>query len=95
MSKKKEETKNLEKRVSMIVEIYMEQKGREEKKELSLFIAEKVKEIIAFRDSLKKRKKIKEILPADAPPQGAPKIAPSAALGEELQGTHKTNGVAI
>jgi len=60
MSKKKEAKKSLQRRVSAIVEIYVEQKGKSKRKLLKEFIEVKVNEIIEFNELLKKRKKKSE-----------------------------------
>lgn len=65
MSKKKDKRKNLQSRLTTIVEIYIEQKGKAKKKELKEFIEKKMDEIISFSESLSRRKKNKNIVPVN------------------------------
>ena len=62
MSKKQEKKKNLRKSFCAIVDIYVEQKGKEKRKQLNSFIEQKIAEIISFSDnlSIKKRKSPKK-----------------------------------
>jgi hypothetical protein len=57
MSKKQEKKKNLRKSLCAIVDIYMEQKGKEKRKQLKSFIDQKIAEIISFSDNLSNKKK--------------------------------------
>jgi hypothetical protein len=57
MSKKQEKKKNLRKRLYAIVDIYMEQKDKEKRKQLNSFIEQKIAEIISFSDNLSNKKK--------------------------------------
>jgi hypothetical protein len=57
MSKKQEKKKNLRKSFCAIVDIYVEQKGKEKRKQLNSFIEQKIAEIISFSDNLSIKKK--------------------------------------
>jgi len=88
MSKKKEIKKDLQKRLCAIVEIYMEQKGKANRKRLSDFIEKKMAEIISFRDNLdveKKTGKKEKILNSEVIKAAkTPVLQPSPALADEL-----------
>ena len=87
MSKKNAKKKNLEKRLSTIIEIYMEQKGKAKRKKLAKFIREKIGEILLFRDNLsaKKMQQKKEAFVIDNGTKlQIPVLQPSPALSEEL-----------
>ena len=65
MSKKKDKRKNLQTRLTAIVEIYIEQKGKENRKKLKDFIELKMDEIISFSESLSRRSKDKNKVPVN------------------------------
>jgi hypothetical protein len=80
---KKKENKHLQKRLCAIVHIYMEQRGKSNRNQLKKFIERKMEEIIAFSDSLEKKKKTpkkqKQIIETEVV-KATPKLEPSAAL---------------
>ncbi len=91
MSKKKEGKKSLQKSLCAIVEIYMEQDGKQNKILLKDFIDLKMKEIIAFQETLhkkgKKKKAVKEPV-GETVKAEVVIIHPSAELVGELQNNH-------
>jgi hypothetical protein len=87
MSKKKEIKKDLQKKLSAIVEIYVEQKGKARKKQLSDFIEKKLAEIVVFRNNLTAQRKIakeKALNNNDAIVPKAAVLQPSPTLVDEL-----------
>lgn len=90
MSKKKEHSKNLQKRLSAIVEIYVEQKGKQKKNTMKQFIEQKMDEIIIFNDTLNKRKRKSKHAAEPNEQQVAstvPELRPSVELINNLQNT--------
>ena len=91
MSKKKEEKKSLQKRLCAIVDIYMQQDGKQNKKQLKDFIELKMKEIIAFQETLHKKGKQKKAVAEPAAETVKAEVLiihPSAELVDELQNNH-------
>lgn len=56
MSSNKRVAKALKKKISLIIEIYMDVKGKKKKEKLRQFIEEKVSEIIIYKRSLNAKK---------------------------------------
>jgi hypothetical protein len=88
MSKKKENRKNLRKNLYAIVDIYMEQKGKEKRKQLNSFIEQKIADIKSSSDNLSnKKKKSLEEEKSENDTEIIPQVSvlgPSIALADEL-----------
>ena len=92
MSNKKDEKKSLQKRLTSIEEIYIEQKGKQNKILLKAFIDEKLSEIITYRNMLKELEKKQTEETGTVVIVAKKTLQPSAALLKELNHEHNGNG---
>ena len=86
MAKQKKLQQKIQKELTAIIEIYTAQKGKEKRKQLKTFIAQKIAEILLFQEQLSNTRKEPPATQEELIPAANTNISPSPEVLKAING---------